>query len=431
MNFEVLHSQFPQLDGKVYADWTGSAIAPRFLIDKWHRSMCENLLGNPHSHHEPSRLAMERIMETRVAVLKFFRADPSEYEVIFTSGATAAIRIMQHFMFEGGELLLTADNHNSVNGLREDAKRQGGIVRYAPIKPDLTLDVEALRRMLTHPRSQGNRLFAYPGKSNYSGTTHSWNLVTFAQEHGWSVLLDAAAYSSNQRLDLSVVKPEFVPISFYKMFGQPTGVGALLIKKSAYAKLHKRWFAGGSILLVSVMMDFHAPESLGYARFEDGTVNFGCIPAITPGLEFVEGLGNIYELATELYDGLRESDDVILYSPRGTDIVTFNIKEGNGQRITEAERFEDFASKRGVFVRTGCFCNPGSNEMALGYEIESFVGLYNDAIQADAVTIDNLRRFGPPNMPIGAIRASFGYANRQGDPARFLEVVHEFLQTLS
>lgn len=37
------------------------------------------------------------------------------------------------------------------------------------------------------------------------------------------VLLDAAAYIPTNRLDLSVVKPDFVTMSFYKVFGYPTG----------------------------------------------------------------------------------------------------------------------------------------------------------------------------------------------------------------
>ena len=44
----------------------------------------------------------------------------------------------------------------------------------------------------------------------------------------WYVLLDAASYASTSPLDLSAVKPDFVPISFYKIFGYPTGLGEYL-----------------------------------------------------------------------------------------------------------------------------------------------------------------------------------------------------------
>jgi hypothetical protein len=37
------------------------------------------------------------------------------------------------------------------------------------------------------------------------------------------VVLDAAAHAPTHSLDLSRTKPDFVTISFYKMFGYPTG----------------------------------------------------------------------------------------------------------------------------------------------------------------------------------------------------------------
>jgi hypothetical protein len=41
--------------------------------------------------------------------------------------------------------------------------------------------------------------------------------------HRWLVALDAAAHAPTHALDLSRVKPDFVDLSFYKLFGHPTG----------------------------------------------------------------------------------------------------------------------------------------------------------------------------------------------------------------
>src|SRR6266566_8110660 len=51
---------------------------------------------------------------------------------------------------------------------------------------------------------------------------------------GWDVLVDCAA---------------FVPLSFSKIFGYPTGVECLLARKAALAKLRRPWYAGGTITL--------------------------------------------------------------------------------------------------------------------------------------------------------------------------------------
>jgi molybdenum cofactor sulfurtransferase len=434
--FEELHNaQFPQLKpGTVYADWTGGALPPKMLIEAHSAMLQTTAFGNPHSHHGPSATAMDQIMETRQAILDYFNASPDEYEVIFTSGATGAIRLLEHYKYVGGELLLLADNHNSCNGLRETAKYSGAVTtRYAPINNDLTIDEEALSGFLSYPRSNGQKLFIYPAKSNYAGTIHSLDWVRHAKNKGWDVMLDAAAYVANNRLDLSKVKPDFIPLSFYKMFGYPTGLGCLIIRKDAYPRLHKKWFAGGSILLVSVMKDFYAPEALGYARFEDGTVNFAMIPAIKAGLEFLKSLNgtgaHATSIATELYDQLTYMGDwfnkPIIHSARGNDTVTFSIKKDG--KIVDAWLFEQFANARGVFVRTGCFCNPGVNEKVFGYTIEAYERLYNDKIMPTAITIDKLREFSG-DAPIGAIRASFGYANSFADVEHICHVVREFLR---
>ncbi|CAB4427777.1 unnamed protein product [Rhizophagus irregularis] len=62
-------------------------------------------------------------------------------------------------------------------------------------------------------------------------------------------LLDAAAYVSSSLLSLSEVdtSPDFVTISFYKMFGFPTGLGALIVKNELEPILRKRYFGGGTL----------------------------------------------------------------------------------------------------------------------------------------------------------------------------------------
>ena len=111
-----------------------------------------------------------------------------------------------------------------------------------------------------------------------------------AHEHGYDVLLDAAAYLPSNRLDLSVVKPDFVPVSWYKVFGYPTGVGCLIARREALRRLWRPWFAGGSVYLASVQGDWHtlAPDE---ARFEDGTVSFLQIPDLEFGLSWVNDIG--------------------------------------------------------------------------------------------------------------------------------------------
>ena len=118
-------------------------------------------------------------------------------------------------------------------------------------------------------RSRAN-LFAFPAQSNFSGVRHPLDLIDAAHARGWDVLLDAAAFVPTNRLDLSRVKPDFVALSFYKMFGYPTGVGCLLARTSSLSRLHRPWFAGGTVNFATVQGRVHilSPREAG---FEDGT----------------------------------------------------------------------------------------------------------------------------------------------------------------
>ena len=121
-------------------------------------------------------------------------------------------------------------------------------------------------------------------------STHS-NLSNGRHTHGWDVLLDAATFTPTNRLDLSRHKPDFVSQSFYKIFGYPTGVGVYWIaKREALKKLHRPWFAGGTITVASVQGDkFYMSE--GEAAFEDGTLNYLTIPAVEIGLKHIQAVG--------------------------------------------------------------------------------------------------------------------------------------------
>jgi len=166
-------------------------------------------------------------------VLDFFRASPEEYVAIFTPNATGALRLVgEAYPFRPGDrFLLTFDNHNSVNGIREFARARGAETTYVPsVAPELRVDEDLLPRYLTEVGGDHHNLFAYPAQSNFSGVQHPLAWIEQAHEHGWDVLLDAAAYVPTNRLDLSRWHPDFVALSFYKMFGWPTGVGCLIAR---------------------------------------------------------------------------------------------------------------------------------------------------------------------------------------------------------
>ena len=251
----------------------------------------------------------------------------------------------------------------------------------------------------------GHRLFAYPAQSNFSGVQHPLDWIPLAQERGWDVLLDAAAFTPTNRLDLGRWRPDFVSQSFYKMFGYPTGVGCLIARKAALAKLRRPWFAGGTITVASVQGDrFYLAE--GASAFEDGTPNYLALPAVEFGLQYLSqiGIDTIHTRVRcltgwliERLTSLRHSGGEPLariYGPR-SDIrrggtVTFNFYDAAGRAIDHRD-VEERANAAGISLRTGCFCNPGGGEIALGITGTELSSCFHQPEHETHLTIDDFR----------------------------------------
>jgi selenocysteine lyase/cysteine desulfurase len=262
--------------------------------------------------------------------------------------------------------------------------------------------------------------------------------IEWAHDRGWDVVLDAAAFVPTNRLDLGRWKPDFVPVSFYKMFGYPTGVGCLLARRDALARLRRPWFAGGTITVASVRGDrYYLAE--GEAAFEDGTPNYLAIPAVDIGLQHLAdvGLEPIHErvrclagwLIGELlamHHGTR-APLIRLYGPTGMDhrggTITMNFYDPQGHffdhRLIERE-----ANAVKISLRTGCFCNPGGAEVALGLERTELVACFNQP--QTRLTLDDFRLC-IDGKSSGAVRVSLGLASNFADVYRFAEFARGFI----
>ena len=188
--------------------------------------------------------------------------------MIFTANASGALRVVaESFPFgSGSRFVLTADNHNSVNGIRVRARRRGAAIDYVPLDAELrAVDPRPFLPATTSPS-----VFAFPAQSNFSGVRHPLDWVEAARERGYRVLLDAAAYLSTSRLSLTETPADFVALSFYKIFGYPTGVGALVVRRDAMTCLRRSYFGGGTVQFVSIQ-NRRARLQDGAPAFEDGT----------------------------------------------------------------------------------------------------------------------------------------------------------------
>ncbi|MFN8565706.1 MAG: aminotransferase class V-fold PLP-dependent enzyme [Anaerolineae bacterium] len=250
------------------------------------------------------------------------------------------------------------------------------------------------------------------------------------------MLLDAAAFAPTNRLDLSQYQPDFVALSFYKIFGYPTGIGALLARRDRLGKLQRPWFAGGTITIATVSPNRHFLHD-GSEGFEDGTIDYLNLPAVEIGLKHVEriGIGVIHDRVVSLTGWLLDQLTAIrhgngaalvrVYGPVTTDrrggTISFNLYDPDGV-IIDYRRIEALANERNISLRSGCFCNPGAGEAALGLTEEELCAALE---QDQRMTLPELMIV--LGKVLGALRISVGIASNFADAHAFVDFARTFV----
>ncbi|OAD59180.1 Molybdenum cofactor sulfurase 1 [Eufriesea mexicana] len=396
-----LENNFSRISEECYLDHAGATLYSDTQIKNVASDLHNSLYANPHSIGTASNVTQDIIENMRHLILDHFHTSADEYSIIFTSGATASLKIIADtFLFNKNEknisnsahFVYTQDNHTSVLGMREIVNKKGA--KITCLSHNNAFEVfNSSKSTNSHPRQsnllKNNSLFVYPAQCNFSGLKYplTWindvhnrvlsNVVCDASTR-WYVLLDAAAFASTNELDLSVYKPDFVCLSFYKMFGYPTGIGALLVKHASAGVLQKIYYGGGTVDVSLSSELFHIKRQNLHQRFEDGTIPFLSIISLKHGFDILSYITmekisqHVFLLAKFLYKSLlmlhhsNGKPVAILYSDTDYDnhnmqggIVAFNLIRSNGEYVGYMEVL-NMAALFKIHLRTGCFCNPGA-----------------------------------------------------------------------
>jgi selenocysteine lyase/cysteine desulfurase len=180
----------------------------------------------------------------------------------------------------------------------------------------------------------------------------------------------------------------------------------------------------------------------GAAAFEDGTLDYLNIPAIEIGLKHLESIG--YEVIHErvrcltgwLLDHLKlmrhSSSEPLarIYGPTTTEgrggAVTVNFYNKEGQIIDHRD-IESAANRRNISLRTGCFCNPGAGEIALGISRVELDVCFTQPDHEDRLSVDDFRHC-IDGKASGAVRISVGPVTNFNDVQAFLSFAKGLLQ---
>lgn len=412
--------------------------------------MLSALFGNPHSASTSSQLSTRRIEDVRLRTLRFFGANPDNFDLVFVANATAGIKLVMEGFREEEEGFwygYQKDSHTSLVGVRE-AARNGYYCFRSDGEVEEWLEGRTDVDMKLNNNARG--LFAYPAQSNMNGRRLplSWTGRLRLSMHGQRIysLLDAAALVSTSPLDLSnaSMAPDFVVLSFYKMFGFPD-LGALIVRKDAAPVLQKRrYFGGGAVEMVSCGEENWHIRKHGtlHEQLEDGTLPIHSIIALQSAMDIHKKLFGPFEsvsshtmfLAERLYNqlvALRHANDHAvckIYNDPGSSytdsrtqgpIIAFNLQNENGEWVSNAE-VEKLANIRSIQIRSGGVCNPGGVasslelqpwEMKRNFSAGHRCGYENDIIGC---------------KPTGVLRVSLGAMSIMRDVTIFIDFIKEF-----
>ncbi|KAL6716367.1 hypothetical protein ACLMJK_005933 [Lecanora helva] len=447
---DIRQREYPMLKETTYLDHAGTTLYPKSLMDMFAKDMTSNLFGNTHSASPSSHLSMGRVEDIRLRALRFFKASPDHFDLVFVANATAGIKlILDGFreVQEGFWYGYHKDSHTSLVGARELATN--GHHCFASDE-----EVEKWLAGSIEPDFGGTKnglgIFAYPAQSNMNGRRLplSWTtcLKSSMDENKIYSLLDAAALVSTSPLDLSdaSVVPDFTVLSFNKMFGFPD-LGALIIRKAAAPVLQKRkYFGGGTVEMATCGKEnWHIQKQRNlHEQLEDGTLPIHSIIALGNAMTVHERLFGSMKLvsthtsclAEKLYNDLSDlrhangtevckiyRDYHSSYADSSTQgpIIALNIRNSRGEWISNAE-FQKLASIRNIQVRSGGLCNPGGIashldlqpwELRRNFSSGHRCGNENDIID---------------DKPTGVVRVSLGAMSNLRDVVSFIELLQEF-----
>jgi molybdenum cofactor sulfurtransferase len=395
--------------------------------------MQSTLLANPHSDASNPSASSVIVAETRLRVLEFFKADPEHFDVVFTANATAAIKLVME-CFSGHEAgfdyCYHRDCHTSLVGVREVARRS----RCFASDKETEEWIDGTHEAFDSRESGRPTLFAFPAQSNMNGQRHplNWGNRMRAVENRSNTysLLDAAAFVCTSPLDLSnhIAAPDFVAMSFYKIFGFPD-LGALIVRKaSAHILENRKYFGGGTTEMLTCFGEntwVERKESSIHARLEDGTIAIRSILALRCAIDNHQRLfGGMEEiskhstwLAKILYDRLstlRHGNEEPLchmytaVSSRYGDAaiqgatIAFNMRKSDGSWMG-AYRVGAKLRARNIHVRSGSVCNPAGMACALNLSPADIRMAFDEGFRCNQQ--DDVRE---GDVPFGVVRVTFG-----------------------
>ena len=387
-----------QVYGKplVYLDNAATSQKPVQVIELVNM-MNSGLNGNVHrAMHYLSEQATMLYEQARERVRQHINA-PERENIIFTSGATAAINLVAssfcyRFLKNGDSVVIAGDSHHSnIVPWQIACERAGAKLKVVPVDENGRLEIERVDSLV----DARTRLVAVTHISNVLGIVNDIGQITeMAHARGAKVLVDGAQGIVHAKVDVQDMDCDFYAFSGHKVYGE-TGSGVLYGKSDLLNQMPPYMGGGEMVETVTYEKTTYAPLPL---KFEAGTPNFIAVASLAPALDFADALvsGEWGRAAKEeeaailayLPDALREIEGLTLYGTSGQKIPLFSFSV-DGCNSSDIAQMLD---KLGIAVRSGQMCSePLMNRYGVTGMVRASFAPYNTLEEA-VYLADSLKR---------------------------------------
>lgn len=389
-DWAAIRSRFPLLDRRVhgkpliYFDSANTSQKPDAVIeatDNFYRYHNANV---SRAVHALGNEATEAYESARGKLARFLNVRPMD--LVLCSGTTFAINLVAYSWalsrLKSGDVILISrmEHHANIVPWQLVAERTGASIRVAEIKPDGSLDLEALRAAMTGEV----KLLALTHTSNVLGTVNPVReICQEARRRGIVTVIDGSQAVPHRGVDIAAIGCDFYAFTGHKMLG-PTGTGVLWARAEHLRVMQP--FLGGGEMIKEVSFEgtvFNDPPH----KFEAGTPNIAGFVGLGAAVDFLQtiGMDTIHareaELLAHATEELEKIEGLRIFgqAPDKAAVISFLIDGAHAHDLATLLDLE------GVAVRSGQHCaHPLLQYYGISGTLRASLAFYNTHEEIDA-----------------------------------------------